>query len=171
MKLIMFACRNCGKEFERDAERNSKRHCSYECRFWSKVDRQETGCWKWIGAIGSHGYGSLEKEPGKWVTSHRASFELRFGKIPIGLQICHRCDNRACVNPEHLFVGTPADNSLDMTAKDRHGKTKLVPDEVRLLRKMYAEHVPRDEIAKILKISPVTVWKIGTRRAYRHVPD
>jgi hypothetical protein len=91
-----------------------------ENRFWSKVDK--TGdCWEWQGGH-VKGYGEITagKRPGRtWRYAHRVAWELTFGPIPRGLCVLHRCDNRGCVRPAHLFLGTVADNNRDMWAKGR----------------------------------------------------
>jgi hypothetical protein len=90
-------------------------------RFWAKV-RKGDGCWEWQGAT-RHGYGTVwVAEAGGMRLAHRIAWELTNGPIPDGLLACHHCDNRVCVRPDHLFLGTYADNAQDMSRKGRaHG--------------------------------------------------
>lgn len=82
-------------------------------RFDSKILKLE-GCWEWCGLLYSNGYGRYHDQ-----RAHRLMWEREFGKIPDGLCACHKCDNRKCVRPSHLFLGTRADNQLDMKIKGR----------------------------------------------------
>jgi hypothetical protein len=85
--------------------------------FWSKKD-DKTGCWNWQGARNSDGYGNTTID-NKSVGAHRAAYMAFKGEIPKGMSICHKCDNPACCNPDHLFLGTHTDNIRDMHVKGR----------------------------------------------------
>jgi hypothetical protein len=87
-------------------------------RFWEKVDKSGE-CWIWLAARHGSGYGNFMVKKGVLEGAHRVAFRLTFGAIPDGLQVLHRCDNRVCVRPEHLFAGTQLDNMDDMRAKGR----------------------------------------------------
>ena len=93
---------------------------TYEGHFWSLVNKTP-GCWEWIGRFGNAGYGQVKRN-GKNKGAHRISYELTHGAIPAGLCVLHRCDNRKCVRPDHLFLGTKRDNTRDMIQKGRAKK-------------------------------------------------
>jgi hypothetical protein len=93
-------------------------------RFWQKVDKKsDDECWEWKAFIHPMGYGMFAIDR-KMCHAHRISWEYTFGEIPDGLWVLHHCDNRKCVNPNHLFLGTSADNAHD---RDKKGRARI-PD-------------------------------------------
>lgn len=100
-----------------------------------------TGCWMWTGRRNHGGYGTWTLSVGgktKTYRAHRLSYELHAEEIPHGMFICHRCDTPACINPDHLFIGTPKDNVADMDAKGRGRREpprKLTDEQVAHIRR------------------------------------
>lgn len=136
-------------------------------RFWSRImPEPNSGCWLWLGPITSAGYGNC----GPSSTAHRRSYQLAYGAIPPGLFVCHRCDNRLCVNPEHLFLGTHHDNIADMVAKGRapNGTYRLAPEEIRAIRSATGS---QSVVARQFGIDPSLVSRIRRREVWASVPD
>lgn len=133
------------------------------------------GCWLWK-ARQKKGYGLMYVQ-GKMVAAHRLSYELHVGKIPDGLLVCHKCDNPICVNPEHLFVGSDADNSDDKLSKGRQAKgpqvgtAKLSEMAVLEMRQMYAKgkNGGIKALASRFNISKSQVWNVVNRKEWQHL--
>lgn len=137
-------------------------------RFWSKVRKDPDGCWRWTSTITACGYGQFKfrGKHGASALAHRVSWELHNGPIPAGLCVCHHCDNPCCVNPDHLFVGTPSDNMRDKAEKgraakgDRNAACVLSPDAVRAIRAMGDTRASHRSIARLHGVSHKTVSDI-----------
>src|SRR5438270_3637902 len=142
-------------------------------KFLAKVSPREDGCWLWTGLVRPDGYGATRFE-GREQGAHRVAWKLFRGKIPPGMAVCHKCDVRACVNPAHLFPGTPADNVKDMTRKGRnrqgekHGSARLTLAQVRRIKTMLAEDkLYMSEIAREFEVSETTIRAIKAGRTWR----
>lgn len=142
-------------------------------RFWDNVDKRGSEeCWNWQGTV-THGYGEIWIDPKKR-KSHRVAYYLFNGPFSNEGKILHKCDNTRCCNPFHLYLGTPADNSRDMIARNRskkgekHHNTFLTDADIRKIR---ADKRPQSLIATTYGLAQATVSRIKTRKAWSHVDD
>lgn len=146
-------------------------------RFWRRVKKSD-GCWEWTGAK-THGYGEMSagkagKPPLK---VHRVSYEIHFGAVPDGLFVCHHCDNRSCVRPDHLFAGTPKDNVSDMWAKGRASvlvgelasNAKLTEEQVREIVRLHSAGESLSAISEMFNISRWMVGDIARGHYWKHL--
>ncbi len=158
-------------------------------RFWSKVKKTST-CWEWTAGCFTGGYGSFTPRHGKRVYAHRYLYELlSFDPIPKGMLVCHRCDNRKCVRPSHLFLGSQKDNIQDAVSKNRmasgyrhgvhtkpetrtrgskSGKAKLTEADVEQIRKMWPA-TSQQAIASRFGVSQFSISCIIRRKTWAHV--
>lgn len=144
-------------------------------RFWMRVPMLSLSvCWPCRGYKDKDGYGRIsEGSRSKWLKAHRISWELFCGPIPLGLQVLHECDNRPCVNPKHLYLGTPAENMADKVARGNQPRgeavwnAKLTPEKVRRVRYLLSLGMPQTAIAKtvggmhqsqVAKIKSGKIW-------------
>lgn len=122
--------------------RRGSTHRPIEERFWRAVDTSGD-CWTWkLSTVG--GYGQIAVSANRAQRAHRFSWELHFGPIPDGLVVCHACDNRLCVRPDHLWLGTQADNLRDMREKGRAARLPVLLGEAN-----HATHLTADDVAAI----------------------
>ena len=135
-------------------------------RFWPKVQRRgPRDCWEWTGAVVQCGYGQILHSRRRRVYAHRASWEITHGPVPDGLWVLHVCDNRTCVNPDHLFLGTYKTNIWDKTRKGRSAR-KLTESQVRAIR---AAQEPLSVLAQRHGVSVTMIQYVRNRQSWAWV--
>lgn len=147
-------------------------------RFAERVKRSADGCWEWGGPLRADGYAQVAMGVASGTTTyaHRLSYELHYGSFDPKMNVCHTCDNRACVRPDHLFLGTGQDNVDDMVSKgrhahgERHSRAKLTEADVREARRLHAtgKH-PKRQLAIKYGVSDVAMGHAIRGITWRHV--
>lgn len=148
-----------------------------EERFWAKVSKTET-CWLWTAYTDDWGYGQIGRGRcgERKIRAHRVSWTLHFGPIPNGLFVLHSCDNPPCVRPDHLWLGTNADNNRDAASKGRsacgesNGQSKLTEHQVKMIRRLRATTTfTQAQIARRFGIAQSMVSMIERRHKWKRV--
>lgn len=144
-------------------------------RLWDRTDRN-TDCWMWQGGKDRKGYGLISVN-GKMMRAHRLAWELTYGSIPHGLCVCHHCDHPACINPEHLFVGTNLENMQDKVRKghpnggivygERNGASKLTSLQVEEIRHLHTTGISDRKLAVLFCIGKSQVNRIVNNLNWR----
>lgn len=186
-------CSICGEQFYRDkrctwAQWGRAKCCSPKCagvitsrRFdairkpidetFQKWFEKSDGCWEWCGALDKDGYGVFSYRA-KITKAHVMALLLDGRSVPKGMYGCHTCDNPSCVNPAHLYVGTPAMNSKDMTNRGRQrlgeslSHSKLTNDNVRFIRKSKDS---ASVLATAFGVSRTCIHAVRARKTWRHI--
>ncbi len=169
-------CEHC----KRPRPLHAKRFCSIACRdavftispadrFWPRVDKSGS-CWLWTGALNGRGYGQFWVPGRSPMKTHQFAWVDRFGPIPQGKNVLHRCDVRNCVNPDHLFLGTLADNARDCSNKGRaRGPAILTADNIREIRGMQIDGFTQKQIGAKFGVGQSNIQAILSGRTWKHV--
>ena len=149
---------------------------TFEERFWAKV-KKTTNCWEWTGALFGNGYGHLQANH-KNSLAHKISWEIHNGEIPKGLLVLHKCDNKKCIRPDHLFLGTHVDNMQDMLRKERGNKpkgekigiSKLTGSQIRTIKTLKKNgNLSQQKIAEVFNVAQSTISHIVNGRTWKHI--
>ena len=200
-KMMTYTCTECGKVFQRGTsrgERTINHFCNVTChglwlkgkpgvrkttqaqRFWAKVNKKGPNeCWTWAGNRTTGGYGAWQLKA-KFASAHRIAWMLTYGPIPEGeghhgTCVCHRCDNRLCVNPNHLFLGNHTENMQDMEKKGRavhfpgstNPRARLTDTQVREIRSN--PEIPPKALAVRFNVSTATISSIRKGKTWRNI--
>jgi DNA-binding XRE family transcriptional regulator len=150
-------------------------HERVEAMLNRSIPEPNSGCWIWMGEVKTSGYGEC------WATgwredAHRSAYRLFVcDEIPAGKVVRHKCDTKLCINPDHLVLGTQADNIADKVRRNRqakgvsHGSAKLTDDDVRMIR--VRTDLSQRKLARILGVCQPVVGQIRRRERWTHVGD
>lgn len=162
-------CEHCHLDF---FARGPKRFCKLECELLGSIAVTEAGCWEWQRSR-VYGYGQVRTDQTwRYRRAHRVAFEQWIGPIAGDLCVCHRCDNKPCINPAHLFLGTTQENTADKVAKGRqqhsedHPKAKLSRDAVAEI--LAAPPRSGRRLAQKYGVTPAAICSVRKRKNWKH---
>lgn len=133
-------------------------------RFWGRVDKGE-GCWRWRGASRFGEYGHMTIKGKLWRT-HRLAWKLTHGTLALDMMVCHRCDNKWCVRPDHLFIGSQKENIHDLIRRHGYRTAKLSIAQVKEIREAVKTGSKYKELAKVYRVSPGTIKRVADRTTF-----
>lgn len=145
-------------------------------RFENQIDKIENGCWLWIGEIAVPGDHGILRIGGQILSAYRLSYEIYTGEIPKGLCVCHSCDVRACVKPDHLWLGTHAENMADASRKNRMHpgeqsvQSKLKTEQVIEIINLYkTNNYSQEQLGEMFGVEKTQVHQIITGKGWKHL--
>ena len=148
---------------------------------WETIEKPDVGCWNWTEKLDRSGYGRMAVRYPNWHEElcHRLSWVFHRGLIPTGVMVCHSCDNPSCVRPDHLFLGTAADNMHDMFNKGRrrprsgetHPKAKLANADVQSIRALLRDGYGLRVIGKRFGVTHKTIMSIRDGHTWKELAD
>ncbi len=173
-------CKECGQSF---VGKGLKREfCCTRCRILGSIIKKN-GCWEWQDSVHQNGYAyATTYETNKKEHVHRISYRIFVSEIAEGIYVCHKCDNRKCINPDHLFLGTAKENMQDAKSKGRmehvkllalkgekNGNSKLNDEKVREIRKEIKLGIRCTVIARKYGVGSTVIYYIRDGKAWSHV--
>jgi len=176
-KCIVASCKFCSENCPKESgKRSSKFFCSPKCYLLFRTKKQEENCWLCKTAVRKDGYSSL-KIDGKEVLAHRLSYQIFKGLIPSDKLVCHKCDVRNCVNPDHLYLGNDSTNALDRQRRnkstcqtgEKNHRSFLTNQHILDIRKMCEKGFSSEYLCKVFNLKYSHFTRIKNRQIWAHI--